>query len=401
MSSKEIFFSNAAIQNQEFSLDEKPYKAVGILAARVLNTLYDNTTPEVHSWNNVGAFSDKLTSMPPERIAQKYDSGFAQRYIVPQTHEYHIATDDEDMFGNWTLEQLEAMLQEGSVYQDTAEFVVCTNCDITIAEATVGVNTCPHCQDDTHLCIQEEVALFADTPAPNDILPYDKLFNQINVHHEMNTLQQIPRRLLLSRTRESGIPLDALGVENRKVDPRLGIGLLALYSAWQYDYESVGIVQSISTLNRIAPYLSSTVPDPQRIGLPDFVYALHAKIQPELLFDPRVDPQTLALYSLGQRSDITTKSVPKITNDVESLSRRLGIVSDIYTDRFGAPAEISKSAIHTTGVDLTDLIAKTNKKLGRSLELIKHDNPVDNVQASELQHTIQSSALLQQALSNN
>ncbi len=367
-----ILFTNAAVQNQEFSLDEKPYKAVGVLAAQALNILYSPDAPEIYNWNNVGSFHKTNMTTPSERLHQKYESTFFQQYIQPKNKEYASLTDDDPMFSEWAKCTIEKALRKGYIYQTEEYFTVCSRCSITIAESAAGISTCSECRQNDSLSTKKELALFTNKREGELILPYEKIFNQINIRHEISTLNQLPHRFLLSRTRTNGVALDEFGLHDKKLDPRLGIGLLALYTAQSHNYDTSCIVQSISTLNRVAPYLSSTIHEPQAIGLPDYMYAFHSKIQPNLLHNPSIHPRILALYSLGQRADITDRTIAKITSETQSLENRHTIIAStqkIETSSTYPDKQYGKA-------NLGGIVALTAKNLGRSLEIIKHGHAV-------------------------
>ena len=81
MSEHEILFTNAAVQNRSFDIDQNPGKVSGIIAAQLLNRLFDN--PDVvHCWNNVGLFDEAETTTSDERLEHKYDSQVLKQHLT-------------------------------------------------------------------------------------------------------------------------------------------------------------------------------------------------------------------------------------------------------------------------------------------------------------------------------
>ncbi len=364
MSSSEILFTNAAIQNRDFSFDEKPEKAVGILAAHALNHLHGNEV-DVHCWNNVGLFDSEQSASVEERLKKKYTSDFAKYIIGGDLPETVILTDDQDEFTEWAIPTIDSMLSNGSVYIEEAEFHHCTGCDITIAEKAVDIDECKTCKSSGHLEIITELGMFTDTPEDRRLLlPQDLIFNQINLRQEQNSLMQISPRLLLSRTRGIGVPLDAFGLRDQKLDPRLGIGMLSIFAASNLSFQATCIVQSISTLNRIVPYLRSAIPNPEKIDLPEYQFAFHGRISPQLLRVPGISPSLLALYSLGRRNEIS--SADTIVGEISKLERCM-----VALDNVSPPTESNRQNLRPQR-NLSNIVATTAKDIGKLLEKVKH-----------------------------
>jgi len=371
---KEILFVNVGIQNGEYSLDEKPYKMTGILAAQVLNHLQGN--PEVvHTWNTVGNFNDQALTSPEERLEQKYSSVFMREHLTrwDTSNTPDILRDDDPAFAHFSLECLELALSKNNrLYITDEEFTRCQECQQTIAEKNVTVDSCPGCHSTSTLTTTVEAALFVDLPEDRlSLLPYERQYNKVNLKHELSTLRNVPHRLLLSRDRSSGAALDILGLPGKKLDPRLGIGLLAIYAASLYGYQEAGLTQSTSTLIRTVPYLSSVVNDADSLGIPDYRYAFHSKISPDLMKPGDIQPELLAFQSLCQRNNVTRSTVQNLLLQTKSMTKRLHQLRRKYDDH---DIHFDEIIPEVKNGNLTDIFATTNKALGRAIELSKDKN---------------------------
>lgn len=377
---KEILFSNGAIQNREFSLDEKPYKALGIAAARVLNEFAGNDAAfDIHCWNNVGTFDNQMSVSSDERLLSKYNSVFMQKHLRRWSLEKpNILCDDDVDFSKWALDVLGKSLENNTIYIEEAGFIYCKSCSVSIAEQCVNIENCPQCGSSTDLVIRHEEALFANRKADHTkILSYDQIFNKINLKHEINSLKQIPERLLLSRDRSRGVDLESIGLEHKRMDPRLGIGMLAVYAASVQGFKRAGLVQSISTLVRTVPYLNSTIPDPDAISVPDYSYAFYAKVDPDLLDYEWATPELLMLNALGQRNDITKINATKIEQERRSVIERIEYIQNIPAVKgavsLGGLYEDMVAVSGQPDGNFTFALASLNKQLGRCMEYIKHN----------------------------
>lgn len=355
-------FINAAIQNRDFSLDDKPYKMTGILAARVLNHLMGNSY-NIHAWNTVGAFNDMAESTPEDRLTQKYDSQFMQDHLSRWSDlGLDVLRDDDPEFSSWAVKIMErALLVNDCVEIKEESFVNCGSCDTTIAEASVDVSSCTICCKKDSLQIVSESALFVKMPDDSEsLLPFHRRFNKVNLRHEVKTLENIPHRLLLSRDRLAGIDLEQLGLPGKKLDPRLGIGLLALYAANKHRASSVSLTQSASTLVRTVPYLSGVIHDSDALQVPNFSYTFHGRISPELFCDKEVPPELWGLQSLGQRNDVRVETAYPLKRQRKSILAKYGQLS--------AYSSNSKPSVDLNEGNLSQVLASTNKNLGRAVD---------------------------------
>lgn len=379
-----MLFTNAAVQNRAFELDERPGKIAGIMAAQLLNRIVGNSDV-VHCWNNVGMFDHDEAQEPNERLEDKYRSATMQRHRAywGVGDNLEILTDDGQEFGDWATNVLAACLDGGDVYTETTDFHCCTDCDLVIAETAVDIDACGRCGNES-LDLKTEKALFVDTPVDRQaLLPVTSMYNAINVRQEQASMLQVPPRLLLSRTRSRGIGLDNLGLEGKVMDPRLGIGLLALYAADARGYQRGCLVQSTSTLVRTAPYVNAVITDPDRLQVPRLFFAGHTKVDQSLLVADAVTSRDLQvllpLASLRRKKDVTPGDLMSLQIELSKVTAKINSNNELH-DRLGltddgmAHAPESFAATIAEG-RLNDLLPVMGKILGRSIESLKRLAP--------------------------
>lgn len=382
MQERDILFLNAAIQNRSYDLDSTPGKVTGIFATQLLNKLAGNQDV-VHAWNNVGLFAESEADSPYERLKCKYQSSTLGQHIdywgISESVE--ILTDDDKDFGVWAGRLLEEALDMGYIYTSSSSFHYCEGCDLTIAEKAADIHGCSRCGSD-NLSIKRELGLFVDMPDDRrTLLPLDRLFNVVNVEQAIDSFKQLPPRLLLSRTRSNGISLDVLGLPNRVIDPRLGIGLLAIYVASIKGYDKSCMVQSQSTLVRTVPYLRGVIHDAEALQVPEPYIATHTKIQQELLtstITSSLDTNVLMpLASLRRRNAVSSGELESLRIEQQKYVARSRVVGDLVT-KLGVKDTSHETVDAETEIDcvisngrLNDLLPMANRTLGRSIQDMK------------------------------
>ena len=329
----EVLFVNGAIQNRGYDLDQYPGKAAGIFLATVLNQISGN--PQVlHLWNNVGTFNDSEPFAPTERINQKYNSLVMRNYLKfweLGVDDIQILNDDNEGFCIWSIEQLSEMLDHGDLTIENADFTACLACELVIAEAVVKIDQCPNCNSE-RLLNKRERALFVYTPENRALLLDSRfVYNSMNLRDEIDSLKQIPDRLLLSRDRTIGVGLENVGLENKKLDPRFGIGMLALYGGYINDFETVAMTQTTSTLIRTAPYVGSVIiknyGNSRRL-----LYAPHMRINKDVFEETTNDPAGLyvvaAFASAQRREDVKLQRYESASKEFSKFARNVSHIRD-------------------------------------------------------------------------
>ena len=284
-----------------------------------------------------------------------------------------ILRDDDTEFAQYAVELIRRCIASGSIGRKNEEFTRCNTCAVVIAEAAVGIAACPRCKSGDSLVTVKEAGLFSVMPEKRkELLPYHRQFNKVNIKHEVQTLENIPPRVLLSRDRQSGIDLTEFDLPGKKLDPRLGIGLLALYSAQKHGYDNVSLVQSASTLVRTVPYLSSVVTDSDTLSVPDYSYTFHAKVKPEVFNASSISYELLALQAVAQRNDINTATVDSLSRQRMNILNRFGQLAKFLDDENLPTVDLSSGSFST-------ILADANKKLGLAVNNSKRVELHDEV----------------------
>ncbi|MCA9330132.1 hypothetical protein KDA11_05765 [Candidatus Saccharibacteria bacterium] len=305
--------------------------------------------------------------------------------IAPE--DIDVLADDDPVFASWTVELFEKLLEKGTVRIENADFWACTSCGYIIGEAGANITSCTSCRGDD-ICQTRQPGLFIDLPDDrSNLLSGDMIFNPMNLRDEQDSLMQIPSRLLLSRDRHIGVPLDTLGLEGKKLEPKMGLGLLALYAAETHDYERVGMVQTTSTLIRTAPFIGSlTLQTPE---VPRLMFVPHTKILSEVHDGAdAAGRQVIAPLAAAQRKqDVNVQRYIQAEKEFTKLQRNTHALQSVITRLDYVDIDPA-----TTDLDYGDFgkfISVKAKESGQILEKLKRKTTASDADTPDLQAAAQ------------
>ena len=194
--------------------------------------------------------------------------------------------------------------------------------------------------------------------------------------------------MLLSRDRLIGVSLEELDLPNKVLDPRLGIGMLAVYLATVRGYNQTGIVQSYSTMIRTVPYLNTVIPDNDILGVAEHKYALHSKIDPELLLIDKLSPELLCFHALRQRADVKLHRKEAICNERAAIIDKKNALERIALGAgIELPSDYDSFDVFGPSIkdgQLTYLLSGIVKSLGHTIESVKHRSYLDKTKRSQV-----------------
>lgn len=250
---------NAPTQNKEFSPDHKLGKMVPFFVADWLRENEQDCEQQVpiDLWNNVLASEqkghDQLTyaRAMDDRIQRKYGSKLltAARLDAPRPL---VLTDTDEDFSSWAQNVIEGGVLNGALRHEDHDVHVCSNCDGIIAEASSPcTNGCVACGTTaTHIENRPVLVSTIDEAAE---LKVDQATG--TTHLKMADV----RRSIVNRPRLNGISLERFGFKNEVVDPRVGLGLLAVYATSFDDADQVDIVASRATTRQNLAYFYAAI----------------------------------------------------------------------------------------------------------------------------------------------
>lgn len=237
---------NAPIQNANFDPDSKTGKVIPLLVADWMRRYEGNSLPPIDLWNNAcGGYQTEEEAC--RGIDEKYTSDVLAALGNIASRQYVSDTDPD--FKMWSARIIDQLLSRGDVTLDEREVLACGGCGNIIALAdSVTSGECNVCQNKNILRIERKVltsdideqALNRTSSATSGV--FDKA--------------SYPRHVtILNKQRAMGIELDWIGLPREVLDPKVAVGLLALYAAQLHNCDTVGLVAARSNITHNLPQL--------------------------------------------------------------------------------------------------------------------------------------------------
>ncbi len=253
-------FVNAPIQNKDFDPDISMGKITPLFVADYLRKR--NAVPvAVHLWNNViaaqqiGYTKEEYDANTEKLLHTKYNSQ-ALKYLGQRAPCTLIITDTEQSFCSWASKVISKGLEYGDIKIENINCYICSDCDATLSHVGGPQPQCIACPDaNTVLSKRDAMTISIDEKTLQAVA-------RLGGDTEPSILYgQIPQgSQTINKRRITGVPLEEFGFPDDVLDPRIGLGLTALYAAHLTGAESVGMVIARSSLRMNMPqFLSATL----------------------------------------------------------------------------------------------------------------------------------------------
>ncbi|MFJ8546340.1 hypothetical protein ACIRFH_30940 [Streptomyces sp. NPDC093586] len=250
-----VLYLNGPVQNGPFTIAERPGKAAGIRAADALNTLLE-AGPAPHLWNTVTLAGDLRHRDAPDRNTvarqEREEQAIAAKYAPGAAPAGGVLTDTAPAVAALALEMTEHLLQDGVLALAPVTVLLCTRCGHMTGTAAHACRACGHQGSRPHT----RPLLVWDRPPGTPVLARD----DVHAHrakppaHLLTIAQNVPQRLILSRTRDHGISLAPLGLDGLVLDPRAGIHIAVLAAAARLGAERPVMTITENAAANIAAY---------------------------------------------------------------------------------------------------------------------------------------------------
>ncbi|MCX4902373.1 hypothetical protein [Streptomyces sp. NBC_00892] len=228
----DVLYINGPVQNGSFTIAERPGKAAGIRAAEALNTLL-GVGPVPHLWNTVTLAGDLRHRDAPDRDTvgrqEREERAIAAKYAPVAAPAGGVLTDTSPVVAALALEMIERLLLEGALAVSPTRVHLCARCGHMTGAVAYACRMCGHQSTRPHT----RRLLVWDRPPGTPVLARD----DFHAHrarppgHLLTIAQNVPERLILSRTRDHGISLAPLGLDDLVLDPRAGVHIAVLAAA--------------------------------------------------------------------------------------------------------------------------------------------------------------------------
>lgn len=263
---------SAPNQNHE-NFAQRTERLIPFFGANILSRLVTlhsgKPLPAIDMWNNFGHQMDEAYSNQSlldgasrrqyaDLLIDKKYAYFASLGINIDTRT--IVRDDDPETMSWMEQRLQKLYDEGIIYEDTEALSVCTSCGNIISVATVKVGSCSRCKSQD-IAIEKRPSLFVDLPGSRQQYVHDKILLPKNAGHINGQFATLPGRVIVSRQRDYGQPLDFLGYEGMVLDPKIGLGLMPEMIVERFKLKVLTQVQGAPTAKNTVPYTTLLSPD--------------------------------------------------------------------------------------------------------------------------------------------
>ncbi|CAL9676158.1 hypothetical protein [Streptomyces sp. enrichment culture] len=319
-----VQYLNGPVQNGPFTIAERPGKAAGIRAADALNTLLE-APPAPHLWNTATLAGDLRHRDAPDRDTigrqKREERAIAAKYVPGAAPAGGILTDTAPVVAALALEMTERLLEDGVLTLTPVAVHLCTRCSHMTGTVAHACRACGHQGSRSHT---RRLLVWDRSPGTPVLARDDFHAHQAKPpRHLLTIAQNVPERLILSRTRDHGISLAPLGLDGLVLDPRVGVHIAVLAAAtW------LGAGQPVMTVteNAAANIAAYGAPFRRHDGT-RLRYALHGRIPYDdtaslqrMCEVHRVSPVQRELYlawflpvcSLHIRAGITAAQLPAL-----------------------------------------------------------------------------------------
>lgn len=221
-------FFNGPVQNGEFTFADRPGKVVGIRIAGALNGLL-GARPVPHLWNTVRLDGDlryRRAAAPISREQFELATIGAKYGTIPPAA---VLTDADPAVAELAVEIIERRLTTGELTIRPEVVRLCSRCAHMTSTDGRPCRACGHAVTRQHT--GRHLVTERDTTRPT--LTADLLYahNRRPPRHLRGIAAHVPARLILSRTRDYGIDLGAVGLPGLVLDPRAGAHIAVLTGA--------------------------------------------------------------------------------------------------------------------------------------------------------------------------
>ncbi|MGW6939981.1 hypothetical protein ACWGF3_13400 [Streptomyces xanthophaeus] len=270
-----VLYLNGPVQNGLFSIAGRPGKAAGIRAAAALNTFL-GAGPVPHLWNTVTLAGDRRHRDAPDRDTvgrqEREERAITAKYASGAAPAGGVLTDAAPVVAALALGMTERLLHEGTLVVVPSAVHVCCRCGHMTGAVAYACRACGHQGSRP----RTRRLLVWDRPPGTPVLARD----DFHAHqarpprHLLTIAQNVPERLILSRTRDHGISLTPLGLDGLVLDPRVGVHIAVLAAAARH-----GARQPVMTVTENAAANVAAYGAPfRRYNGTRLRYALHGRI---------------------------------------------------------------------------------------------------------------------------
>jgi hypothetical protein len=265
-SERKIITASAA-ENLDTINERVIHRFIPMLVAENINRIIEYESgklmPRVDLWNCVGMRMDKAFMSQQNRYKSRKAFSYSllvDKYKILEelgipSKGRDVIRDDDDSTKTWLEQKIEQLLSTGAIYIDSVGVNICDTCGYMQSVDNIRVNSCTICESDSFHSEKRNV-LIVDIPKDRESLIRDRIIHPRNTEHVRGLFYQLPPRMMISRIREYGLPLDSIGLEGYVLDPKIGVALMPQLVAEKYELSELTLAQGAIVATNAIPYTS-------------------------------------------------------------------------------------------------------------------------------------------------
>ncbi len=265
--SEQKIITASAAENLDTRNERVVHRFIPMLVAenitRVVEYESGRKIPRVDLWNCVGVRMDKAFSAQQDRYKSRRDfstSLLIDKYNILKElgipkEGRDIIRDDDDTTKTWLEKKIGLLFTSGVIYIDSVSVNICNACGYMQSVDSISLNSCTVCGN-RRFHSEKRNVLMVDIPKDREALIKDKIIYPKNTKHVRSFFYQLPPRVMISRVREYGLPLDSIGLEGYVLDPKIGVALMPELIVEKYELSELTLAQGAVVATHNIPYTS-------------------------------------------------------------------------------------------------------------------------------------------------
>ena len=281
----------SASQNLDTKSEKVVHRFIPMLVAENMTRVSEyesgKAVPRVDLWNCIGMRMDKAFQNQREHSSRmdfssallKDKYAMLEELGVPREGR-DVIRDDDDSTKTWLKHRIKQLVSSGTVYVEPTMVNICDDCGYLQSVQGSPTSSCTLCEGKDFHHEKKEV-LMIDIPENRNSLTKGRIIHPRNSKHIQSFFEQMPPKMMISKVREYGLPLDPIGLPEYVLDPKIGVALMPELVTERNGLSEVTLVQGAAVAINALPYTSIMTSGFQH------TYVLLPKIPPTTLEDAR------------------------------------------------------------------------------------------------------------------
>jgi len=201
---------------------------------------------------------------------------------------------------------------------------ICNNCDYLQSISEKHDGCCTRCDgEDFHQ--EKRKVLMLDIPKYRNSLTDNRIIYPKNTKHIQSFFNQLPPRVMISKMRDYGLPLDSFDLPDYVLDPKIGVALMPELVTEMTSLSEITLVQGAAIAANTIPYSSILTPELNHN------YALLPKI-PKMTLDQARDfglsfvGRHLPFILMEHNENMTPTQLEKARQDYSKIINKIDTV---------------------------------------------------------------------------